>query len=468
MRILLLSMPDITPASADSMLLPSLGIASLAGNLDTQIHQIKIADLVLRRKDFLKYSAHLLQTEQPELVGLSGLTCSVPTALKMAQQIKTNSPETHIVFGGYMALCHAEELSTPPNAQWIDFLIRGEGEQTFNALVTELAGKKRFESINGLSYKLNGQFIHNPARALADLTQIELPARDRRILPHGFHFWGKPADVVETSRGCTFDCAFCCVAQQYRRTYREFPLDRVLADIEQTYRNGNRFIVLADDNITLDLKRLNQLCDALIHARWRDLRFFAQTAVKPIAEYPEIVSKMRAAGFEIIFLGLENLIQRNLLFLNKTTSNYELARQAVQNLRKNHIISSAGIILGNPDDSAADLWQNFQLIQSLQIDLPNFMTLTPFPKTRIREELIQQKLLTNPDDYARYDLIQANVRTHYLEADELFRLVKRFFRKYYFSWQFIRYNQMIRRYKKFTWHYILKEFLHLIRVKLKI
>lgn len=460
-------MPDVTPASADSMLLPSLGIASIAGNIDRDEHFVKIADTVLERQNYDAFLHNILNQESWDLVGLSGLTCSLQTALKTAQIIRQIQPDTIVVFGGYMTLCHVAELSRPTNASRIDFLVQGEGEKVFPELLRELSNGGHFSKLAGLSYKKNDVFIHNPVGELLNLDSLKLPARDARILNQGFHLWGIPADIVETSRGCTFDCAFCCVTQQYRRTYREYSLDRVLTDIEQAYAQGTRFIVLVDDNITLDLKRLDALCEAFISAKFRGLRFFAQAAVKPIAQNPDLVKKMRQAGFDLLFLGLENLIDRNLKFLNKKTSNYEYARQAVQNLRKNKIISSAGIIMGNPEDRAKDLWDNFNLVRELEIDLPNFMTLTPFPRTRIREELAKRNLITNPNDFPKYDLIQANVKTEYLSAEELQQLVKFFFKKYYVSWKVLFKNLMLRKYSGYAIKYGMGEFVNWIQKKIK-
>lgn len=456
-------MPDITPSSADSMILPSLGIASLAGNVESGRHQVHLLDLVLVRKTYLSTLNKVIKQIQPQMIGLSGFTCSLATALKIAEFIKTNYPNILVTYGGYMALCHYEELIQPERAKWIDFIIRGEAEKTFPELLDELEGSRNFQKINGLSYKADARFISNPPRELLPLSEIRLPARSARVLSEGFHFWNMPADVLETSRGCTFDCAFCCVTQQYGRNYRAYALDRVMSDMELAYARGTRLIVLVDDNITLNVNRLNQLCAEIIHARLKGLKFFAQAAVKPIAIHPEIVHKMRAAGFESIFLGLENLIQRNLDFLNKKTSGYDMAARALKNLRKSKLISSAGVIMGNPDDTEEDLWENYRLIKKLKVDFPNFMTLTPFPKTRIRTELQAAGLLTNPTDYARYDLIQANIRTKHISSERLYQIVKQMFHNYYFSFGFVIHNLFIRKYIKFTLQYILRELLHYIK-----
>lgn len=448
------------------MILPSLGIASLAGNVDQQRHQVKILDLVLVRKSYLAALQQAVDAYRPQFIGLSGLTCSVHTALEIARFIRAHFPEILIGFGGYMALCHFEELIQPDKAQSIDFIIRGEAERTFAELLDSLEAKSGFETINGLSYKIDNRFVSNQPRQLTALSNIQSPDRSARLLTQGLHFWNMPADVLETSRGCTFDCAFCCVTRQYGRNYRAYSIDRVMSDMESAYAGGTRLLVIVDDNITLNVNRLDALCDEIIRAKLKGLKFFAQAAVKPLAQNPDIVRKMRAAGFESVFLGLENLIQRNLEFLNKKTSGYEMAARALKNLRKNKIISTAGIILGNPEDTEEDLWENYRLIKKLRVDFPQFMILTPYPKTRIRGELQSLGLLTNPTDYSQYDLIHANVRTKSIPSEKLYRIVKKMFRAYYFSFFFVANNLFIRRHLGFTLRYALRELSHVIKMRI--
>jgi len=74
----------------------------------------------------------------------------------------------------------------------------------------------------------------------------------------------RPADVIETSRGCLHLCNFCSIREMYGQSFRLFPLERVLADIEDAYRRGARHIFCTDDNITLDMERFEQLMDGII------------------------------------------------------------------------------------------------------------------------------------------------------------------------------------------------------------
>ena len=106
------------------------------------------------------------------------------------------------------------------------------------------------DRVLGLSYNTeDGHYHHNPSRPLEDVTKIKLPARDKRLLD-GFHMYFRKADVIETSRGCLYHCNFCSIHQMYGSSIRQFPLDRVLADIEDAYSRGTRHLFCTDDNIT--------------------------------------------------------------------------------------------------------------------------------------------------------------------------------------------------------------------------
>src|SRR4029079_14158307 len=109
-------------------------------------------------------------------------------------------------------------------------------------------------SIAGLSHRANGVFVHNPTRPVRALksADLRLPDRKARVLG-GYTLLGRQADVVETSRGCTYDCSFCSHIEMRGRNFHAYPLERVLADIADARGHGARAIFLVDDNITLDV-----------------------------------------------------------------------------------------------------------------------------------------------------------------------------------------------------------------------
>jgi anaerobic magnesium-protoporphyrin IX monomethyl ester cyclase len=120
-----------------------------------------------------------------------------------------------------------------------------------------------YSTIKGLSYRMDAGFGHNPDRPLSTLegSEIQLPARRSRVLK-GYTLLGRQSDVIETSRGCTFDCSFCSIIEMRGRNFSKFSFDRVLGDIRDARDHGARSIFIVDDNLTLNIKRFEGLCNA--------------------------------------------------------------------------------------------------------------------------------------------------------------------------------------------------------------
>src|SRR3970282_2144541 len=97
-----------------------------------------------------------------------------------------------------------------------------------------------------------------------------LPTRDARLL-RGYTLLGRQVDVVETSRGCTFDCSFCSIIEMRGRNFHAYTFDRVLADIRDARAHGARAVFLVDDNVTLNVRRFEALCRAIVDAGLDDL-----------------------------------------------------------------------------------------------------------------------------------------------------------------------------------------------------
>ncbi|MEK7397952.1 MAG: radical SAM protein, partial [Candidatus Poribacteria bacterium] len=272
-KALLLSMPDVVPQFHMASCLPNLGIVSIAGNIDASICDIKVADLVLARKNPESYVLSVLREQSPDVVGLSCMSLQYDSAIKFAKLIKGYDKNILVVIGGYHPTLMYEEISSSPDAQFIDFIVRGEGEATFSEFITALNSGKGYDKIEGLSYKANDRFHHNPPRALLSLDDIKMPKRDARLLKKGFHALGSPSDVVETSRGCVYGCKFCTIKYMYGRSFREYKVERVISDIKDAREHGAKSLIFADDNITLNLRRLDTICDEIISAKLNSIHY---------------------------------------------------------------------------------------------------------------------------------------------------------------------------------------------------
>lgn len=428
MKILLCSMPDTVPQfSAKTWRAPNLAISSIAGNIQPH-HEVALADLVLKRKNLLSSIKKTIEEYQPDVVGLSAMTFQFNTAQKIASFIKNLSSNIKIVIGGYHATLMYEEIASSDDGKPFDYIIRGEGEKAFAGMLDAIEGKQKWEDISGLSYRCNGGFLHNPPRPLENLDTMQLPRRNARMWD-GYLFSGKKLDMVETSRGCTMTCNFCSMNRMYGRTFRTYSFERVTLDLANAKKFGAKYIAFADDNITLNVKRFESLCDAIVAAGHNDLRYIVQASTVGIASSPVLAQKMARAGIQIVFLGIENVSERNLKMMNKGNI-LEKTKKAIDYLHNNNILIVGGMIIGHSEDKEEDIAQNFEFFDKANIDFYGEQIITPYPKTGMRDILIKEGLVTNTSDYSKYNGFWANVRTKYLSSEDLQFLRWKYKRKY--------------------------------------
>ncbi len=443
MKVLLLSSPIVQPDFDRIARLPNLGLASLAAHVD-DLCTVHVAD-IHGLKDHRQYVEKLAPGY--DLVGLTAMSFQYQEALALASIAKEEGAET--VFGGYHPTLAAEEIGRSLDAKFIDYIVRGEGEATFRELVQAKLDGKNLQDVLGLSYHREGdpdqEMVHNPPRPLLKVEEIRRPNRDCRLITKGFYSFDVPIDSVETSRGCTQGCKFCSINLMYGRRFRRFSLERVIEDIQDAEAHGAGSIFFPDDNITLDPRRLERLCQAIIDASLTHLRYKTQASASGIASSKRLVDKMGEAGFDGVFLGVESINKRNLEFLGKGNMSND-AEKAVQYLHDNNIIVSTGLIGGNPDDNEEDLWENFRLARRLKADFPIFYISTPYPKTEMRGELEEMGLVTS-SDFTRYDGLHANLKTKHLSAEEVQFITWQMNARYY-DWQWLRYNKVKKIYPK--------------------
>ncbi|MBB6146044.1 radical SAM superfamily enzyme YgiQ (UPF0313 family) [Silvibacterium bohemicum] len=429
MKILLLSMPDSfehMPTVAIRM--PNGALTSLAGNLDEH-HDVSVADLILCQRDVKAKVTELIRDLDPDLVGMSVMTFQRRTAERLMYLIRAMKPGIKIVVGGYDPSLDSEAYLNMP----VDFIVRGEGEVTFRELTRALEGRGSLHFIAGLSHREPGdpgenRWVHNPQRAPHRLedNDIKLPKRSARIL-EGYTLLGRQVDVIETSRGCTYDCSFCSIIEMRGRNFFAYSFDRVLDDIRDAKKHGARTIFLVDDNITLNVRRFEALCHAIIDAGLNTLDYFVQGMTSAIANHGETLAPlMRQAGFRYVFLGIENILESDLQLLQASAKNTARAGgknignatlQAIEYLHQNQMFVVGGLIVGSPNDTAESIEANLAFARQY-VDWPYIQHPTPYPKTPMTEEFRKLGLIEN-ERLEEYDGTTPVVRNENLSADEI-------------------------------------------------
>ncbi|MBW7899600.1 Ribosomal protein S12 methylthiotransferase RimO [Candidatus Brocadiaceae bacterium B188] len=427
MNILLMSMPDCAPHfNAKRWKSPNLAISSIAGNIEG--HNVFIADLILRREHITETVKDLIAKYRPDVVGLTAMSFQFSTARRIASLIKNLNKDIKIILGGYHVTLMYDEISKSDESAPFDFLVRGEGDLCFDELLKAINGERSVNSVPGVSYRNCNGFTHNPPRPLEDLSKIKIPDRSKRIWK-GYQYYGFTLDIVESSRGCVMPCNFCSMDKMYGKTFRRFSVERILADISNAKQQGANFIIFSDDNFTLDIKGFDSLCDAIVEAGHDDVRYIIQASSSGIASSDTLAEKMARAGFRIVFLGIENVSEENLRLMKKGNI-IEKTKLAVKRLHDQNIMIVGGMIIGNPNDKEEDIARNYEFFVDLQIDFFADQILTPYPKTGMRDELLNAGLVTNIHDYSRYNCFWANIKTNYLGPEDIQFLRWKYNRKY--------------------------------------
>jgi radical SAM superfamily enzyme YgiQ (UPF0313 family) len=414
-------MPDTASSLDQVMKFPNLGLASIAAQVPE--HEVRILDLVLRPKRVLRRLLDEVEAFQPDLVGYSAMSFQYATARALARAVRAVAPQVVHVLGGYHATVLADEVGERDGSVF-EFVVRGEGELPFRQLVDGLAGGS-FDptSVPGLSWRNRRGYVHNPPAELLHLDSLPLPRREARAYDGAFYF-DRTFDVAETSRGCPLPCTFCSIRRMYGRTFRRFPIPRVIEDLRTLERRGVRGVFFVDDNITIDVPRFMDLCDEIHAAGLSHLRYIVQASVHGIAKDAGLAPKMARAGFDTVFMGIENAETANVESLDiaaKRGKGEDETPRAVRLLQENGVKAVGGFIVGNPDDDRAAIARTFAYARQLGLDFPIVQCLTPYPRTEMRRELLDEGLVTNPDDLTRYNGYMVNVRTRHLPSDAVAR-----------------------------------------------
>src|SRR6267142_812856 len=379
MNILLLSMPDsFEHMPAVGIRMPNGALTSLAGNVDPH-HRVAVADLILAQDRVRRTVSRLVGDLKPDLVGLSIMTFQRRTATRVMELVRSLRPEARFAVGGYDPSLAPEAYEAPSPGR-ADFIVRGEGEMTFRDLVRAMETGGGYGNIAGLTYRDGDTVRRNPDRPVGRLRggDLRLPKRSARVL-RGYTLLGRPVDVVETSRGCTFDCSFCSIIAMRGRNFHTFEIERVLEDIRDARAHGARAVFLVDDNLTLDVRRFEALCRAIIDAKLNTLHYLVQAMTSSIANHGETLAPlMRRAGFRYVF---------------------------------------GGLIVGNPGDTRESIEANLEFARR-HVDWPYIQHPTPYPGTPMTADFRDRGLIIS-ERLEEYDGTTAVVRSEHLTAEEI-------------------------------------------------
>lgn len=394
MKVLFIS-PKAPLSGYSKLFLPSdemnLGLLCIDASCREQGHETQVALLSVEE------AGDAVRSFGPDAVGITSLTPTYPTAVRIAQEVKKADPSVITVFGGHHVSALPEETVKLPCA---DYVIRGEGELAFNELLEQVSRGNREPEIEGVCYEKNGVCINAESKAIIEDLDA-LPFIDQDILENQRVF-------IVSSRGCPYQCDFCSVGSFYERRWRKRSVESIIAEIkvneEKRRRQGKKltWIDFRDDNLTVDSARLLELCDRIEQEQW-DVSWHCQSRVDTLLKNPGMLDRMKETGCSFVGFGLESGVQEILDSYHKGIT-FEQSKEAAALLTSRKVLHIWYAMLGSGDhlDTPEMLKENIEQIASFPFDLLQISLLTPFPGTPLYDRLVKEDRLLHRD-WERYD-----------------------------------------------------------------
>lgn len=342
--------------------------------------------------------------------------------------------EVPIVVGGYEATLEVEQLfERCPN---IDMVVRGEGEEIIKQIVTGVP----YEEIRGLSYRRNGQIVHNENQALPDLAHIAYPDRSLRRheyywLQGGCRLSRRTFDTVLTTRGCPFKCKFCTFSLNplgQKREYTERPIESVIEELKGITAD---IVLFSDDNIFTNLQRSEQLCDLIIESGIK--KMFVVQARVDIAKHRRILDKAQQAGFKIFLLGIESPHDRILSQLQKGITQ-QVIRDSMAVLTQYDFLLHGYFIYGNIGETEEEMLYIARFAREIGLDTISYQ------KLRIEKFSPLKEVVEGTPGYY-YNRVGGHVYSDRYGREELKRIRGRISREFYTPRQLLRIVKKARR-----------------------
>lgn len=388
-----------------------LALETLAGNLEG--HEVAILDLKVEPENL----EPTLAAFQPDLVGVTAVTCEANTACRIARRVRATTP-ARIAVGGIHASSDPEFFNRPE----IDFVVVGIGKASFRELVDALeAGEE--PSIPGVARTRPGNTLEFTPRRFGALDLVEgRPPRYDLVAGYRrqYTLLGLPLGFVSSALGCPFDCHFCCIANQSGGKYLTCSIPSVIRDIRLL--EDVPFIRLVDANSFGNPGHARLLCQAIREAGIRK-DFFGDVRSDTVVRHPDLMREWRDAGLRTVVIGFEEITDAGLSAMNKANGVAE-NREAIRILRDMGI-TIVGDFIVSPDYGHEDFDNLLGFLEKNPIDLPIFTVMTPLPGTTLHRQM--KTRITNHDlDY--YTLSNAVLPTRldeeafYRRYADLFRL----------------------------------------------
>jgi anaerobic magnesium-protoporphyrin IX monomethyl ester cyclase len=446
MKILLINPPHPSIGSRiPREHLPPLGLLALGGPLIDAGHKVKLLDAEFGPMPLNRIISEA-RSYAPDaiLIGHSGSTSGHPMASRIARAARAAIPNSWIIYGGVFPTYHWSDIMEHEAA--IDFIVRGEGEETIVRLIKALETNQDPEQVPGIVYRAGTEPGRRPAtRAAFSLSSTGGEGWGEEAVPYAtdhsrsqiratrpapvianldanrigwelidhrrYTYYGKRrAVVVQFSRGCPHHCHYCGQHGFWRQWRHRDPV-KFAAELARLHREqGVELINFADENPTANCEAWKALLEALIPHKV-PLIIIGTTRASDIVRDADILHLYKKAGVARFLLGMESTDEATLQAIHKGSTK-AIDREAIRLMRQHGIISMAAWVAGFVQEKDSDYWRTLRQLVSYDPDQIQALyatphSWTPFALQQAKHRVVQTDL--SRWDYKHQILESANV-----------------------------------------------------------
>lgn len=326
---------------------------------------------------------------KPDMVAISSVTQNFNKAQNISKEIKMSDPLCKIIVGGV----HISQLPESMDNS-MDIGVIGEGEETFLQLVRHIrGGNSRLDDIDGLAFWREGKIFRTKERGvIAELDNIPHPSRT--LLPDNEN------QLLLTSRGCPYRCAFCA-SSHYWKNLRYFSADYVLEEVEIIIRNYPVLnLTIYDDLFIFNKERLEDISRKIVKAGFhKRVNFWCNARADYIDE--DSLRYLKDMNVKGISIGLESGSDRVIKMIKSGKASLESNIRAIELCKENNIFVHGSFMLGSPNETEGDMLKTYDFVKNSGIDKGDIIVAIPLPGTQFWEYSLKEGLVSEDMDWSK-------------------------------------------------------------------
>lgn len=355
MKILLISPTiDAEKRTNKGLMMPQLALYILEGLTPCE-HEVKIVEEEAEDID-LEYECNL--------VGISCMTANAPRAYELCHEFKKRG-KTVVLGGVHPSILPDEAL------EHADCVVMGEAEGVWEQLLNDF-----------LCDHLEKTY-HDPKPDLGKY----VPKDFSKIIKKGFF----NVFPIMTTRGCPYNCDFCCVTNLFGKKIRHVPIENVVRDIQES---GAKNFMFLDDNIIGHPKYAKELFKAI---KPLNIIWVGQASVSLLVKDDELMQLAADSGCKALFFGIESVSEEQLQTMRKAFNEIKHMEDAFKKIKKMHILIHASMVFGFDNDTKEIFNDTVRFLIKNKVSTVSFNVLTPYPGTKIYNDLKRDNRLTTTD-----------------------------------------------------------------------